>query len=194
MFYWITKYAAFVYIKMVYGLKVTGSENVPKEGGVIICSNHMSNFDPLVVVCCVKRMICYFAKKELFDTKWKNFWMRHLKAFPADRSITDMTALKTGIKILKDGGALGIFAQGTRVKKGEKVDAKNGVALFAVKGNACIVPVGINADYSKKRTPVRVNIGKPIYVEKNGKGAVKSEELTKITENVMKEIEILMEK
>ena len=77
MFYWITKYAAFVYIKMVYGLKVTGSENVPKEGGVIICSNHMSNFDPLVVVCCVKRMICYFAKKELFDTKWKNFWMRH---------------------------------------------------------------------------------------------------------------------
>ncbi len=191
MFYYIAILGLKIYTRLKFKVIVKGKKNVPKNCGVIFCSNHTSNFDPVIVCSSINRKIHYFAKKELFETKFKNFWMRQLCAFPVNRESTDINALKFSINLLKNGGALGIFAQGTRVKDGETTDAKNGVSLFALKSGVDVVPIGINANY-ESNGKVIVNIGKPISFEKYKGEKPKTELLTKMTEEIMSEINKLL--
>ncbi len=192
MFYYLAIFGLFIYTRFKFKVKVKGKKNVPKNCGVIFCSNHSSNFDPVIVCSSIRnRKIHYFAKKELFNTKFKNFWMHQLCAFPVDREGTDINALKFSINLLKNGGALGIFAQGTRVKEGESAEAKNGVSLFALKSGVDVVPIGITANYEKKGKVI-VNIGKPISFEKYKGQKPKTELLNKMTDEIMSEIEKLM--
>lgn len=191
MFYYLAIFALKIYSRLKFKVIVKGKKNVPKKCGIIFCSNHTSNFDPVIVCSSINRKIHYFAKKELFATKFKNFWMHQLCAFPVNREGTDINALKFSINLLKNGGALGIFAQGTRVKEGETADAKNGVSLFALKGDVDVVPIGITADY-KNKGKVIVNIGKPISFEKYKGEKPKTELLNKMTEEIMLEIDKLL--
>lgn len=192
MFYYLAIFGLKIYLNILFKIKINGKENIPKSGGVIFCSNHSSNFDPVIVCTSVNRKIHYFAKKELFCTKFKDYWMRQLCAFPVDREGTDINALKFSINLLKQGGALGIFAQGTRVKGNEKVEAKNGVSLFALKSGAVVVPIGITSKY-EKRGKVIVNIGKPISFEKYKNEKPKSDILDAMTDEIMTEVEKLIE-
>lgn len=193
MFYYLAIFGLTIYTRLRFNVKVKGRKNVPKNCGIIFCSNHSSNFDPVMVCSSIRgKKIHYFAKKELFETKFKNFWMKQLCAFPVDRDKTDINALKFSINILKNGGCLGIFAQGTRVKEGENSEAKNGVSLFALKSGVDVVPIGITADY-QNRGRVIVNIGKPISFEKYKGQKPKTELLNKMTEEIMSEIEKLMD-
>ncbi|WP_250277749.1 lysophospholipid acyltransferase family protein [[Clostridium] colinum] len=192
MFYYMAMVGLIIYTRLKFKVTVKGKENVPKKGGVIFCSNHSSNFDPVIVCSSINRKIHYFAKKELFATKFKNFWMHQLAAFPVDREGTDINALKFSINLLKNGGALGIFAQGTRVKEGESAEAKNGVSLFALKSGVDVVPIGITANYQNKGKVI-VNIGKPISFEKYKGQKPKTELLNKMTEEIMLEIEKLID-
>ena len=192
MFYYLAIFGLKVYTRIKFKVIVKGKKNVPKKCGVIFCSNHTSNFDPVIVCSSVNRKVHYFAKKELFSTKFKNFWMRQLCAFPVDREGTDINALKLSINILKNKEALGIFAQGTRVKDGEISEAKNGVSLFALKSGVDVVPIGISADY-KNNGKVIVNIGKPISFEKYKGQKPKTEILNKMTEEIMIEIDKLLQ-
>ncbi|MFI3230737.1 MAG: lysophospholipid acyltransferase family protein [bacterium] len=180
-----------LYLKANFKVKVIGKENIPKKGGVIICSNHMSNYDSLIICTNVGRKVNYFAKKELFSTPFKNFWMRQLGAFPVDREKSDISSLKTSINILKNNGALGIFAQGTRVKDDKPVEAKNGVSLFALKAEVDVLPIGITSSY-KKGEEVIVTIGKPISFEKYKGQKPKTELLTNMTSEIMIEIDKLL--
>ncbi|WP_317368328.1 lysophospholipid acyltransferase family protein [uncultured Tyzzerella sp.] len=192
MFYYLAIFSLAVYTRLKFKVKVKGFKNIPKNCGLIFCSNHSSNFDPVMVCSSIRnRKIHYFAKKELFSTKFKNFWMRQLCAFPVDREGTDINALKFSINLLKGGGSLGIFAQGTRVKQGESAEAKNGVSLFALKSGVDVVPIGITANYEKKGNVI-VNIGKPISFEKYKGEKPKTEILNKMTEEIMLEIEKLL--
>lgn len=194
MFYYLAIIGLKIYVNLLFKVKITGKENIPKKGGVIFCSNHSSNFDPVIVCTSINRKIHYFAKKELFNTKFKDYWMKQLCAFPVDREGTDLNALKFSINHLKNGGALGIFAQGTRVKEGdEPVEAKNGVSLFALKSGAVVVPVGISSNY-KKRSKITVNIGKPISFEEYQNKKAKSDTLNEMTNIIMTEVEKLIEK
>jgi 1-acyl-sn-glycerol-3-phosphate acyltransferase len=192
-FYWIAIFFIRLYIRSKFKYEVKGLENVPKKGGLVLVSNHMSNYDPCVLGITCPRAICFFAKKELFCTKFKDFWLRQLKAFPVDRSITDMNALKNSIKLIKSGEVLGIFAQGKRVKEGEDAEAKGGVALFALKGNCDVLPVHISADYTKKGSTIKVNYGEPISLEKYKGMKLKTELLNEVASNIMDEVERLGE-
>ena len=192
MFYYLAIFGLKIYTRLKFKVIVKGRKNVPKNCGLIFCSNHISNFDPVMICSSINRKIHYFAKKELFCTKFKNFWMHQLCAFPVDREGTDINALKFSINLLKNGGALGIFAQGTRVKEGESVEAKNGVSLFALKSGVDVIPIGITANY-EKGSKVIINIGKPISFEKYKGQKPKTELLNKMTEEIMIEIEKLKE-
>lgn len=193
MFYYLAMLGLRIYTRLKFKVIVKGTENIPKKGGLIFCSNHLSNFDPVIICSSVKRKVHYFAKKELFNTKFKNFWMHQLCAFPVDRESTDINALKFSINLLKNGGCLGIFAQGTRVKEGEVAEAKNGVSLFALKSGVDVLPIGITATY-EKGSKVIVNIGKPISFEKYKGQKPKTEILNIMTDEIMTEIEKLIEK
>lgn len=186
-FYTFARGLVKIYYKFAFRMDIQGEENIPKEGGVVLCCNHMSNLDPTTMAGFVKRPVRYIAKKELFEKRWSAKLLSALGAFPVDRQTTDMKALKTAIKLLKNGEALGIFAEGTRVKDGEAKAAKAGVALFALKGEAPIVPICISSKY-KFRSIVHIRYGKPIYLDEYKGQKVTTEMMEEITEKVMEKV------
>lgn len=186
-FYTFARGLVKIYYKFAFRMDIQGEENIPKEGGVVLCCNHMSNLDPTTMAGFVKRPVRYIAKKELFEKRWSAKLLSALGAFPVDRQTTDMKALKTAIKLLKNGEALGIFAEGTRVKEGEAKAAKAGVALFALKGEAPIVPICISSKY-KFRSIVHIRYGEPIYLDEYKGQKVTTEMMEEITEKVMEKV------
>lgn len=177
----------FLYL-FIFRVTVIGQENIPKDGAVIFCANHSSNFDPVTMALYVpKRKVHYMAKKELFQNKLLGWLFKQLYAFPVDRSNADMTAFKSAVKILKSGETLGMFAQGTRVKEGEEKAAKAGVALFAMKGNAPVVPVAISGS-GKLFTKVRISYGNPLNLEEYRGKRLNTESLEQITNLIMLQI------
>lgn len=186
-FYTFARGLVKIYYKFMFRMDIQGEEHIPKEGGVVLCCNHMSNLDPTTMAAFVKRPVRYIAKKELFEKRWSAKLLSSLGAFPVDRQTTDMKALKTAIKLLKNGEALGIFAEGTRVKEGEAKAAKAGVALFALKGEAPIVPICISSKY-KFRSIVHIRYGEPIYLDEYKGQKVTTEMMEEITEKVMEKV------
>ena len=186
-FYTFARGLVKIYYKFMFCMDIQGEEHIPKEGGVVLCCNHMSNLDPTTMAAFVKRPVRYIAKKELFEKRWSAKLLSSLGAFPVDRQTTDMKALKTAIKLLKNGEALGIFAEGTRVKEGEAKAAKAGVALFALKGEAPIVPICISSKY-KFRSVVHIRYGEPIYLDEYKGQKVTTEMMEEITEKVMEKV------
>ena len=177
-----------LYYKFMFRMDIQGQENVPEHGGVVMCCNHMSNYDPFTMAAFTKREVRYIAKKELFQNPFLKRLMYAMKAFPVDREAAmDMKALKTAMKILKDGEVLGIFAEGTRVKEGEAKAAKAGVALFALKGNAPIVPVAVSSTH-KFRAVVHIRYGEPVYLDEYKGQKVTTELMEEITEKVMQKV------
>lgn len=186
-FYTFARGLVKIYYKFAFRMDIQGEENIPTEGGVVLCCNHMSNLDPTTMAGFVRRPVRYIAKKELFEKRWSAKLLSALGAFPVDRQTTDMKALKTAIKLLKNGEALGIFAEGTRVKEGEAKAAKAGVALFALKGEAPIVPICISSKY-KFRSVVHIRYGEPIYLDEYKGQKVTTEMMEEITEKVMEKV------
>ena len=186
-FYTFARGLVKIYYKFMFRMDIQGEEHIPTEGGVVLCCNHMSNLDPTTMAAFVKRPVRYIAKKELFEKRWSAKLVSSLGAFPVDRQTTDMKALKTAIKLLKNGEALGIFAEGTRVKEGEAKAAKAGVALFALKGEAPIVPICISSKY-KFRSIVHIRYGEPIYLDEYKGQKVTTEMMEEITEKVMEKV------
>ena len=187
MFYWIARTAVKLYYIIFFKVQVVGVENIPKDGGMVLCSNHTSNHDPAILASYMPRAICFMAKKELFDIKGLSFLIRHLRAFPVDRTGTDMKAFKNTIQLLKSKKVIGIFAQGTRVKEGEEKAAKAGVALFSLKGNAPVVPVAISGNF-RLFSKIKIHYGKPLYLEQYRGKRVNNETLEEITEEIMQKI------
>jgi 1-acyl-sn-glycerol-3-phosphate acyltransferase len=162
---------------------------VPTEGNAIICPNHYSNYDPFAACIYLDRLPRYLGKKELFDNKILAYLLKEVRVIPLDRKATmDMKAVKTALKVLKDGHILGIFAEGTRVKEGEQVDAKGGVALFAMKGNTNVIPCAISGKY-KFRNKIRVEYGKPLTLEEFRGQKLTAELMSEITDVVMGKVE-----
>ena len=173
--------------KIVLRMSIEGNENIPKQGGVILCANHSSNFDPVTMGIYSNRAVHYMAKKELFQNQFMYWLLTALYAFPVDRSTADMTAFKNAVKLLKQGHIIGMFAQGTRVKEGEEKAAKAGVALFATKANVPVVPVAISGS-CKPFTKMKIVYGKPLYFEEYRQKRLNTESLNEITNKIMNEI------
>lgn len=126
-------------------------------------------------------------KKELFANKFFAYTLKKFNVFPVDRSKNDLQAYKTAMKILKEEKVLGIFVQGTRNKNLD--GAKDGAAMFAMKTNSPIIPIGINASY-KFFSRVQINIGKPIYFDKPTK--INQETLSPATLQITNQIKNLI--
>ena len=188
MFYWIIVSIAGVIFRIIFRLKAKGRENIPKAGPVIICANHISIIDPASLAFCSRRSIRFIAKKELFKNPVGGWFFRRLNAIPVDRGGNDMAAYRASVSVLQGGGVLGIFAQGHRMKDGIDVKAaKAGVALFALKTGAAVVPARINATY-RLFSRVSVSFGEPMTFEEYAGARIKSETLNDVTERIMTEI------
>ena len=178
-----------LWFAIMFKVEIVGKENVPAEGNAIICCNHYSNYDPFAAAIYLDRLPRYIGKKELFENKILAYLLKEVRVFPIDRKAAmDMKAVKTALKILKEGEILGIFAEGKRVKEGEQVDAKGGVALFAMKGNANVIPCAISGKY-KFRGKIRVEYGEPLTLEEFRGQKLTTEVMDEITGVVMGKVE-----
>lgn len=160
MFYSIVRGAASILFKIIYRVEIIGIENIPKEGNYLVCSNHASNWDPVLVAVSFPRQIFWMGKKELFKNKFLDSFFRGLGAFPVDREGSDISAIKSALRVLKQGELLGMFPEGTRTSGYSKEYVKPGVAMLAVKSRSLVIPVRIESNY-KLLSKVKITIGRP---------------------------------
>lgn len=148
-------------LKPVYRIEVIGRENIPAEGGILLCSNHIDNLDPPVVGITAPRPVYFMAKEELFSVPILGKILPHLNAFPVKRGMSDREALRKGLGILKDGKVLGLFPEGTRSKTGELGKGLAGAGFFALRSDAYVVPCAVIGPY-KPFQKLKVVYGKPM--------------------------------
>ena len=182
----IVRGALFIWFKIVYQAEIKGTENVPKKGPIIFCGNHRSYLDPPLMVVTAKRDMKFLAKEELYKNKFLAFLGWAFEAIPVKRDEKDVSAIKNSLKVLKNGDCIALFPEGTRngLEKGEKV--KDGVAFFAVRSGAKVVPCGIQGG-TKENRKVIIKYGKPLDYSKY-KGTKDKEVLDNITNEIMQDI------
>ena len=123
--------------------KVYNPERLPKEGGVILASNHASILDPPMISTGVTRMVINFGRKSLFTLPVVGAVLRSWKAVPVDRDGGGGAGLKAILDRLLDGGVILVFPEGTRTTDGKLRPAKSGIGLTVIKSNAPVVPVRV---------------------------------------------------
>lgn len=141
MLFYILK--AILYLPLtlfVYPTKVIGKKNILKKGRMMLCPNHQTLNDPIIIALRTKRRFYFMAKAPLFKYKFTNWLLRKLGAYPVNNKENDLGAVKVTLKHLKSDKAVCIFPEGARLVTAEAHDLKNGVVTFAFKTNSPIVP------------------------------------------------------
>ncbi len=178
MFYWLMKNViAGPLLKGIFRPWVTGADNIPKQGAVILASNHLSFVDSVFLPICIDRDMVFLAKSEYFTTKgikgWATKWfMKGTGMLPIDRSggKASEASLNTGLRVLAEGRVLGIYPEGTRSPDGKLYRGRTGIARMVLESGVPVVPVAmidtekvmpIGAKWPKLRRP-GIIIGKPL--------------------------------
>jgi 1-acyl-sn-glycerol-3-phosphate acyltransferase len=178
MFYWFMKnLIAGPILRTAFRPWVTGEENIPRSGGVILASNHLSFIDSVFLPLVIERRVTFLAKSDYYTARGIKGWAikNFLKAagmLPIDRSggKASEASLRTGLKVLAEGDVLGIYPEGTRSPDGKLYRGRTGVARMVLEGGVPVVPVAM-IDTEKvmpigKRLPkvrrVGVVIGEPL--------------------------------
>ena len=156
---------------LLYRPKIYGKENILNEGSLVIASNHKHAMDPLMIILATKRTIHFLAKIELYKGILKWFF-NAVGTLPVDRKNKNPNTVSKAEEMLKNGGIIGIFPEGTRNKiTDDLLPLKKGAVFLAKNTNSKIVPVYIKDDYKLFRKSVKVIIGKPYEV----KGSIEEE-------------------
>jgi 1-acyl-sn-glycerol-3-phosphate acyltransferase len=178
MFYWFMKnLIAGPILRTAFRPWVTGEENIPRSGGVILASNHLSFIDSVFLPLVIERRVTFLAKSDYYTARGIKGWAikNFLKAagmLPIDRSggKASEASLRTGLGVLAQGEVLGIYPEGTRSPDGKLYRGRTGVARMVLEGNVPVIPVAM-VDTEKvmpigKRIPkvrrIGVIIGEPL--------------------------------
>ena len=158
--------------RFLYPTIVEKRYDVLPEGPIVLCANHLSAVDVILLICCTEeRKIRFMAKKELFSVPFIGWLIKAMGSFPVERGAMDVPAIKKGVGLLKSGETVGIFPQGTRcagVHPAQcEVKVHAGVGMMAERTHATILPVSIETKNFKIRPFRRVRLcyGKPIPYE-----------------------------
>jgi len=179
----------FIYCKIVYRLKIVGTENIPDEQ-VIFCGNHRSFIDPPIIKVTCKRDVRFLARESLAENKFLAFLGWIFNVIYVKRDSKDISALKNTLSSLKNGKSIALFPEGTRngLEKGESV--KGGAAFFAIKSGVKVVPVGIAGEI-KPFHKLTVTYGKPLDFSMY-KDPKNKEEVEIVTNKIMEDIKKLL--
>jgi 1-acyl-sn-glycerol-3-phosphate acyltransferase len=177
--------------------QVVGLKNIPKQGPVILASNHVNFLDPPLLAVLVPRRIVYMGKIELWRTPIIGPLYDLAGFIPVRRFEGDLAALRKAEKALRQNQVLGMFPEGTRSRKPGLGKGQPGTAIIALRSGAPIVPAavsgteGVSVPRSLFRlTRVRVVFGKPFELPKGRR--LSTELVERCTERIMKEIAVLL--
>lgn len=134
---------AYLYFKIFHGIKFYGTENMPESGPVLLVSNHVSYYDPIVIGIGQKRWVRFMTLEDYFHVPVLRTIIKLCGAFPVNQYKVDKRTFVEAIDTLKRGDVLGIFPEGGRSPDGQVHEAKPGLTLIAVRAKATIVPVTI---------------------------------------------------
>lgn len=205
---WICTYPL---ARMLFHLRVTGRENLPSAGkrtGLIIASNHTSNFDPLILGWAAAREIFFLAKEELFRYRPFAWLIRTWNAMPVSRNGIDLGAIRHCSTLLKQHRTLVLFPEGTRSPTGELGRFKPGVAMLALLNSVPVVPCFIGGlsqsivsywfdrDFVRQGLrvrprqciPITVRFGAPIFPEGFPVNRTGYQRLTQLIETRIREL------
>lgn len=183
----IIKFIFKIFAIILYRPKIVGKENLPKDGGALLCPNHVSTLDAAVIVAMFKRKVNVLAKEELFKNGFLCWIADLFGIYPVKRGKADMQAIKISLTLLKRNELLLMFPEGTRNGKAKGIKPKNGAVLIAATAGKPIIPIGIQGSF-KPFTKVTVNIGKPIDYSKLKEEVKDKEQASELTKDLMKEI------
>lgn len=130
--------------KLLFRVRISGQENIPKTGGFILASNHISYYDPPLVGSWSTRQMYFFAKAELFRNRLFGGTIRRTNAIPVKRGKIDRAAVDRALEAIASGYGLVVFPEGTRSRTGEFLDPKAGLGMLAVRAHCPIVPAYIH--------------------------------------------------
>ena len=147
------------FLRIMFRPRYLDRSKIPIDGPLIIAANHLSHIDPAFIMTATKRPVSYMSKKEHFDGMVRRLVFKRVGVIPVDREVGGEDALKDAIAILNDGGAIGIFPEGTRSRDGKMGRGKTGVARLAGATGAAVVPVAIR--HSDDVWPVSKRIPRP---------------------------------
>jgi 1-acyl-sn-glycerol-3-phosphate acyltransferase len=171
---WFTHY--FV-LPFYASMEAKGLENVPMDGPVVVAANHLNDADPGVLAWNIKRPLTFMTKVELFKIPVLKQFLVAYGAFPVRRGEADLAALRTASEVLRDGGALVIYPEGTRSgAKASMREAMPGAALIALRGDYPVLPCAITGSQHMslplmflkpfRRWHITLTVGEPFVLPK----------------------------
>ena len=173
--YATAKHSVHALSALLFRLRRTGLENVPREGGGLLVANHASHLDPPLVGSVCPRRLNFLARKTLFDNPAFGWLIRSLDAIPIDRDGMGLSGVKETLRRVRRGEMVLLFPEGTRSPDGRLAPLKPGVCSLARKGRAPIVPVGLRGTFDAwprgrglRLAPIHIHFGQPISPEEIG--------------------------
>jgi len=197
VFYWWATYTLRGIAWTVARWQVTGRERVPVDGPLIVACNHLNNADPPIVGAgLASRRLRYMAKVELFKLPF-GVIPRLYGAFPVRRFDADVGALLAAERILRQGGALGMFPEGTRSRTGYVGKPHPGTAMIALRSGATVLPCALTGTEVLKnpmnllrRPVITFTVGDPIAVERVRKPT--EDQVTQLTQQIFSAITAML--
>lgn len=155
-----------VFVWLCFRVKVIDAHNLPASGGVVLCCNHVSAFDPVILGVSCRRQLCFMGKAELFKTRFTKYLFTKLGSFAVERGKHDRGAIIKAQEVVLGGGVFAIFPEGTRSKTGEIARAKPGAAIVAAQAGGDILPVVIKYHAKKRKIFCKVTLkfGEPVHI------------------------------
>jgi 1-acyl-sn-glycerol-3-phosphate acyltransferase len=166
--YWTLRAILVPAFLVYFRMQRIGREHLPKQGPLLLASNHRSFLDPFVIGMLVRRPVYYMAKRELFEKRWQAWILNALGAFPVDRGHGDSAAMDTARTILERGDCVVLFPEGTRVRPGPLAKPRRGVGRLALETGVPVAPVAVIGTEEVRRgwrirpRKVRVRVGRPL--------------------------------
>ena len=143
--YYVARAILVPFFLVYFRLARLGRDYGKAKGGVIVAANHRSFLDPFVVGACLpwRRPMNYMAKRELFERRWQGWVLSRLGAFPVRRGESDEESMLTARTIAERGGAVCVFPEGTRIRRGTLSSPKRGVGRLALQTGAVVIPTAV---------------------------------------------------
>ncbi|HVA49921.1 MAG TPA: lysophospholipid acyltransferase family protein [Pirellulales bacterium] len=158
---------------VLFRIRVRGREWVPRQGGVLVLSNHQSYFDPVLVGLACDRRLNYLARNSLFRVPGFRWLIESLDAIPIDREGLGLSGLKETLRRLKSGELVLIFPEGTRTRDGEVAPLKPGFSALARRAGVPLLPMAIDGAYDawpRRRllpglSTIHIQFGQPLSAD-----------------------------
>ncbi|MBM4000664.1 MAG: 1-acyl-sn-glycerol-3-phosphate acyltransferase [Planctomycetes bacterium] len=176
---------------ILFRIDVFGRHHIPKDGGVLVCANHQSLIDPVLVGLCCNRRLNYLARRTLFDHRALGALIHFLDTIPLDRDGLGVEGLKETIRRLKAREMVLIFPEGTRSRDGELRTLKPGLCAVAKRAGAALLPVGI--DGAHRAWPIGARFPRPARIAIDFGAPIRAEDAVEPSaENLLAELESRM--